>query len=143
LAAGRGGKLKWYSSKVSEPWKNGDTLKFKIDTITNTLGFTIQGAGEKEVRTGWMFKNVLAFTNNRTYSDYMQVMAYCGGSSSNGLMNAKFDSVKLTLVETRRTQSVLNLDTSGTIEELEETLAEAMEADAAVAEAEADEEKKE
>jgi hypothetical protein len=142
LAKGRGGKLKWYSSKVSEPWKNGDTLKFKIDTHTNTLGYTIQGADEKEVRTGWMFKNVLAFTNNRTYIDYMQVMAYCGGSSSNGLMNAKFDSVKLTLVETRRTQSVLNLDTP-VIEKLEETLAEAMEADDVVAEAEADEEKKE
>jgi hypothetical protein len=121
--------LKWYSSKVSEPWKNGDTLKFKIDTHTNTLGYTIQGAGEKEVRTGWMFKNVFAFTNNRTYSDYMQVLSYCGGSSSNTLTNSKFDSVKFTLVETRRTQSVLNLDTTNTIEELEDTSAEATEAD--------------
>jgi hypothetical protein len=60
----------------------------------------------------------------------MQVLSYCGGSSSNTLTNSKFDSVKFTLVETRRTQSVLNLDSPNIIEELEDTSAEATEADA-------------
>ena len=52
-AAGKAGKkLKWYSSEVSEPWKNGDTLKFKIDTHKDTVGFTITGPDDKEARTG-------------------------------------------------------------------------------------------
>jgi len=81
--SGKAGKLKWHSSKVSEPWKSGDTIKFKIDTNTMTLGFTIQGENESEVRTGWMFKNVLAFTNNKTYADVLHIFAYIGGNDKN------------------------------------------------------------
>jgi len=78
---------KWYSHKVSEPWQDGDTLTFKIDTIKNTIGYTIrgkskQGGKKAEVRSGWMFANVLAYTNNRTFPDYLQVFAYCGGKQS-------------------------------------------------------------
>merc|ERR1712238_429908 len=92
-----GGKLKWHSSKVSEAWKDGDTLKFKIDTTTNTLGYTIQGVDDDEVRTGWMFANVFA---------------YVGGSSMHAVAQGKetsFSGVRFSLKETRRSHSVLNL----------------------------------
>ena len=105
-AAGKAGKLKWYSSKVSEPWKNGDTLKFKIDTHENTVGFIITGLDDKEASTGWMFTNVLSFTNDRTYPDYLQVFAYCGGNPSSLLSpssrKSSFDSVKFNILDTRR-----------------------------------------
>lgn len=98
-ASGKEGKLKWHSSKVSDQWKDGDTLKFKVDTNSMTLGFTIQGKDESEVRTGWMFKNVLAFTNNKTFPNFLHMFAYCGSKSDSA------DGVKLTLTETKRTSS--------------------------------------
>jgi len=107
-----GGKLKWHSSKVSEAWKDGDTLKFKIDTTTNTLGYTIQGVDDDEVRTGWMFANVLAFTNNKMYPNFLNVFAYVGGSSMHAVAQGKetsFSGVRFSLKETRRSHSVLNL----------------------------------
>lgn len=121
-----GGKLKWHSSKISEPWKNGDTLKFKIDTHENTVGFTLKGPDDKEVRTGWMFTNVLSFTNNRTYPDYLQVLAYCGGTSSSLISSSNnkssFDSVKFNIIDTRRTPSSASslLSTSGSISSISE-----------------------
>jgi len=107
-----GGKLKWHSSKVSEAWKDGDTLKFKIDTTTNTLGYTIQGENDAEVRTGWMFANVLAFTNNKMYPNFLNVFAYVGGSSMHAVAQGKganFSGVRFSLKETKRSNSVLNL----------------------------------
>jgi len=107
-----GGKLKWHSSKVSEAWKDGDTLKFKIDTTTNTLGYTIQGVDDKDVRTGWMFANVLAFTNNKMYPQFLNVFAYAGGTSMHAVAQGKetsFAGIKFSLKETLRSRSVLNL----------------------------------
>jgi len=72
-------QLKWYSSKISEDWKDGDTLNFKIDTFRNTVVYTIQGRGDKEVRTGVKLSNILSFTNNHTFPHFLQVFAYCGG----------------------------------------------------------------
>jgi len=116
-AAGKAsGKMKWHSSKVSEAWKDGDTLKFKIDTMTNTLGYTIQGVDDKEVRTGWMFANVLAFTNNKMYPRFLNVFAYAGGSSMHDVAQEKattFHGVRFSLKETRRSTSVLNLAAIG------------------------------
>merc|ERR1719464_793370 len=102
-------KLKWHSSKVSDPWKDGDTLKFKIDTDTCSVGFTIQGKGDDEVRAGWMFKNVLSFTNKRMYPKHLSVFAYCGGSSTNDLVkDISFEGIGFYLSETKRTsRSVL------------------------------------
>jgi len=108
-SSGKPAKVKWHSSKVSDQWLDGDTIKFKIDTDTMTLGFTIQGKDDVEVRTGWMFKNVLAFTNNKTYPDVLHVFAYIGGSCKNASDPAPFKDVSFTLVETKRTSSVLNL----------------------------------
>jgi len=107
-----GGKLKWHSSKVSEAWKDGDTLKFKIDTTTNTLGYTIQGVDDKDVRTGWMFANVLAFTNNKMYPQFLNVFAYVGGTSMHAVAQGKetsFAGIQFSLKETLRSRSVLNL----------------------------------
>jgi len=100
-------KMKWYSSKVSDPWQNGDTIRFKINTVTNTLGYTLQGKHDKEVRSGWSFQNLLAFTNNHTYPDYFQVFAYCGGTSLNSdspkssksSSSSSFENVKFNIIE--------------------------------------------
>jgi len=93
---------KWYSHKVSEPWQDGDTLTFKIDIPKNTIGYTIRGAIDNKVRSGWMFSNVLAYTNNRMYPDYLQVFAYCGGKQSlnNPSKNksSQYENVKFKIV---------------------------------------------
>jgi len=93
---------KWYSHKVSEPWQDGDTLTFKIDIPKNTIGYTIRGAVDNKVRSGWMFSNVLAYTNNRMYPDYLQVFAYCGGKQSlnNPSKNksSQYENVKFKIV---------------------------------------------
>jgi len=93
---------KWYSHKVSEPWQDGDTLTFKIDVPKNTIGYTIRGASDNKVRSGWMFTNVLAYTNNRMNPDYLQIFAYCGGKQSlnNPSKNksSQYENVKFTIV---------------------------------------------
>merc|ERR1712238_582343 len=93
---------KWYSHKVSEPWQDGDTLTFKIDVPKNTIGYTIRGAIDNKVRSGWMFTNVLAYTNNRMNPDYLQIFAYCGGKQSlnNPSKNksSQYENVKFTIV---------------------------------------------
>jgi len=93
---------KWYSHKVSDPWKDGDTLTFKLDLPKNTIGYTIRGASDNKVRSGWMFTNVLAYTNNRVSPNYLQLFAYVGGKQS--LQNAsknkasQYENVKFTVV---------------------------------------------
>jgi len=93
---------KWYSHKVSDPWKDGDTLTFKLDLPKNTIGYTIRGASDNKVRSGWMFTNVLAYTNNRVSPNYLQLFAYVGGKQS--LQNAsknkasQYENVKFSIV---------------------------------------------
>merc|ERR1712238_337158 len=88
---------KWYSHKVSDPWKDGDTLTFKLDLPKNTIGYTIRGASDNKVRSGWMFTNVLAYTNNRVSPNYLQLFAYVGGKQS--LQNAsQYENVKFSTV---------------------------------------------
>eukprot|EP00536_Pseudo-nitzschia_multiseries_P006287 jgi/Psemu1/286369/fgenesh1_pg.131_\ len=89
------GTPKWYATKACDPWKSGDILKFKIDTHTNTVGFTIQGPEDEEARAGWMFPNVLSITN-KDYKKYLQVFAYCGGALG---ASQSLDSVKLTVID--------------------------------------------
>jgi len=101
-------KLKWSSSKISDAWKDGDTLNFKIDTNTNSVVYTIQGANDKDdVCTGMKLSNILSFTNNHTYPKFLQVFAYCGGGtslfSSKNTVPKTFEGVKFTLKETHRT----------------------------------------
>jgi len=102
-------KLKWSSSKISDAWKDGDTLNFKIDTNTNSVVYTIQGANDKDdVCTGMKLSNILSFTNNHTYPKFLQVFAYCGGgtslfSSNKNTVPKTFEGVKFTLKETHRT----------------------------------------
>lgn len=88
-------KPKWYSSKVSGAWKNGDVLRFKIDTNTNTVVYTLTAIEDKEAKAGWKFDNVLAFTNNPTYPKDLRVFAYCGGKGQ----NFSSSMVKLTVVD--------------------------------------------
>jgi len=88
-------KPKWYSSVISGAWKNGDVLRFKIDTNTNTVVYTLTASGDKESKAGWRFEKVLAFTNNPTHPKDLRAFAYCGGKGN------KFSSstVKLTIVD--------------------------------------------
>ena len=61
----------WMQRKISEPWVDGEVLHFRIDTNENTIVYRKGNTPEKTLR------NILAFTNNRTYPDYLQVFAYC------------------------------------------------------------------
>lgn len=90
----RGAKPKWYCSEISEPWKTGDVLRFKIDTNTNTVVYTLTASGEKEAKAGWRFENVLAFTNIPTYPKELRAFAYCGGKGK-----ISPSTVKLTIVD--------------------------------------------
>jgi len=115
-------KPKWFASKVSEPWKNGDVLKFKIDTNQNSVGFTVKGPMDKEARSGWMFKNVLSLTNNKTYRDHLQIFAYCGGATPSilGAANAAFDGVKFTVLNMAHNE-IDNISTVSSISMVEES----------------------
>lgn len=87
-------KTKWYGAKVSEPWKNGDILRFKIDTNTKTVVYTLTATGQSEAKAGWRFENVLAFTNVPTYPKDIRAFAYCGGRGK-----ISDSTVKLTIVD--------------------------------------------
>merc|ERR1712238_317490 len=110
-------QLKWYSSKISEDWKDGDTLNFKIDTFRNTVVYTIQGIGDKEVRTGVKLSNILSFTNNHSFPDFLQVFAYCGGGGGGGSGTSSkssklqkvpsFEGVKFTLKDITQSDNLL------------------------------------
>lgn len=86
-AHGARGNPIWLQRKLTEPWEDGDVLKFRIDTNENTIVFQRGNTPEK---TLW---NVLAFTNNRTYPDFLHVFAYCGSSSTKLKPN-----IKLTII---------------------------------------------
>merc|ERR1712176_283729 len=91
----KGKKNKWYAAKISEPWKNGDILRFKIDTNTLTVVYTVTAAGGKEeAKAGWRFENILAFTNVPTYPKDLGAFAYCGGRGK-----IADSAVKLTIVD--------------------------------------------
>merc|ERR1712161_176318 len=66
------------------------------------IGYTIRGASDNKVRSGWMFTNVLAYTNNRVSPNYLQLFAYVGGKQS--LQNAsknkasQYENVQFTIV---------------------------------------------
>lgn len=68
------GSVKWHRRKISEPWADGDTLIFRIDTDFGTLRFQRGGAKSREL----MLRNVLPFSNDRKYPDFLRVFAYCG-----------------------------------------------------------------
>lgn len=91
--------LQWSSTKISEPWQDGDVITFKIDTETNSLGYTVQGKDDPTVRCGWNFKNVLACTNKRmsAYHDSVQLFAYCGGKKVSS-SSSSFDQVKFKIM---------------------------------------------
>jgi len=84
---GARGVATWQSRKISEQWVDGDELKFKIDTNENTIVFR---KGNKPAKTFW---NVLAFTNNPKYPEYLHAFAYCGGPKG-----TKEIDVKLTII---------------------------------------------
>lgn len=75
----------WLRRKLTEPWEDGDVLKFRIDTNENTVVFQRGDMPEKALR------NVLAFTNNRQHPEFLRAFAYCGSFSENL-------DVKLTIV---------------------------------------------
>ena len=81
------GVATWQSRKISEPWEGGEELKFKIDTNENTIVFQ---KGNTPAKTLW---NVLAFTNNPKYPEYLRAFAYCGRRKGTGEVD-----VKLTII---------------------------------------------
>ena len=89
-AHGARGQPTWLSRKISEPWEDGVELKFRIDSDENTI---VYQKGNTPEKTFW---NVLAFTNNRLYTEYMQLFAYCGG---NGVDPSSDSNVKLCIVD--------------------------------------------
>ena len=68
-AHGARGEPTWLRGKLSEPWEDGDELSFIIDTNENTITFQRNNLPKKALR------NVLAFTNNRLYPEYLRVFA--------------------------------------------------------------------
>jgi len=83
---GARGVATWQIRKISEQWVDGDELKFKIDTNENTIVFQ---KGNTPAKTFW---NVLAFTNNVKYPEYLRAFAYCGATDG-----TKEIDVKLTI----------------------------------------------
>ena len=82
----RKGISTWSPRKISEPWGNGVELRFKIDTNENTIVFQ---KGDSLAKTFW---NILAFTNNPKYPEYLCLFAYCGHPNEQSI------DVKLTMI---------------------------------------------
>ena len=82
----------WMHRKISEPWMDGDVLKFRIDTNENTI--VIQ-RGDWPAIVLW---NVLAFTNNRDYPDFLRVYAFCGRADSSNEEAAPPEFPKLSIL---------------------------------------------
>ena len=93
---GTRGEPTWMESKISEPWEDGVVLKFRIDTNKNTIIYQ-KGNTPKKV-----LSNVIAFTNNRMYPEYLKLFAYCRGLGA--------DPVKLSIIDTEITDT--NEDTA-------------------------------
>lgn len=89
-ANGARGVATWIRRKICEPWEDDDVLKFTIDTNENTVVFQ---RGNTPKRVFW---NVLAFTNNRVYPEFLHVHAYCGGRA--GQKPNPPDTMKLTII---------------------------------------------
>ena len=87
---GARGVSTWSPRKISEPWENGVELKFKIDTNENTIVFQ---KGDSPAKTFW---NILAFTNNPKYPEYLRAFAYCGAPWVRN--NEQSIDVKLTII---------------------------------------------
>jgi len=119
-------KNKWYTARVSEGWKNGDCLRFKIDTNTNTVVYTLWAYGATEAKAGWRFENVLAFTSLPIYKKDIQAFAYCGGK---GRIAAS--AVKLTIVDETPGQDSIETEATTTANILAETDADPVPAAAA------------
>lgn len=66
------GKVLWHRRRICEAWRDGDVLTFRIDTDFGTVSF--QRGDSKPLA----LINVLAFSNNRKYPDYLRLFAYCG-----------------------------------------------------------------
>ena len=81
----------WRAHKLSEPWEDGDVLKFKIDTNEDTVVFQRAKLPEKVL---W---NVLQFTNNRTSPDSVPVIVFCGGKYQQAIHGGKAPKVKVKL----------------------------------------------
>jgi hypothetical protein len=65
----------WLRRKVSEPWKDGDEIKIRVDPNENTIVFNVKKGNMPEK----VFWNVLAFSNNSKNPDFIRLYAYCGG----------------------------------------------------------------
>ena len=96
---------KWYTARVSERWTSGDYLRFKIDTNTNTIVYTLTASGAKEAKVGWKFDNVLTFTSLPTNKKDIRAFAYCGGK---GRFEAAATAVKLTIVDETPSQDSIS-----------------------------------
>eukprot|EP00535_Pseudo-nitzschia_heimii_P010340 CAMPEP_0197191918 /NCGR_PEP_ID=MMETSP1423-20130617/24245_1 /TAXON_ID=476441 /ORGANISM="Pseudo-nitzschia heimii, Strain UNC1101" /LENGTH=510 /DNA_ID=CAMNT_0042644703 /DNA_START=133 /DNA_END=1665 /DNA_ORIENTATION=- len=109
-------KNKWYTARVSEGWKNGDFLRFKIDTNTNTVVYTLTAYGAKEAKAGWRFENVLAFTSLPIYKRDIRAFAYCGGKG-----RIAGSAVKLTIVDETPGRDGTETEATATADILAET----------------------
>jgi len=70
---------------------DGVVLKFHIDTNKNTIIYQKGNTPEK------VLSNVIAFTNNRMYPEYLKLFAYCRGVGA--------DPVKLSIIDTEVTST--------------------------------------
>eukprot|EP00978_Attheya_sp_CCMP212_P010112 scaffold24251_cov40-Attheya_sp.AAC.3 len=90
-AHGARGIPSWLHRKISEPWVDGDELKFRIDTNENTIVFQRSNYPEK------VFWNILAFTNNRNFPDYVRVYAYAVYAASGAVADPPPSTSQATL----------------------------------------------
>jgi hypothetical protein len=61
----------WMNRKISEPWEDGDVLRFKVDVKENTVVFQ---KGDMPRKVLW---NVLQFSNQPDNPDFVHLRAFC------------------------------------------------------------------
>ena len=79
----------WRGFKLSEPWEDGDVLKFTVDMNENKIVFQRADKPKKKLQ------NVLHFTNQNS-PESVHVRAFVGSVRKTGVGTAEF--VRLTIV---------------------------------------------
>ena len=82
----------WTKRKISEQWQNDEVLTFKIDTNEKTI---VYQRGDTPKKTFW---NLLHFSNNVKYPDYLRVYAFAGVPYNFDYSEQSLNEFKLTII---------------------------------------------
>jgi len=86
----------WYSTQVStSAWEDGNKIRFKIDTDTDTLWYWDESSGKKKVFPG-------AFRHTLEPDEDIQIFAYCGAKFMKDFPNSHYSNNQLSIIRKKK-----------------------------------------